>query len=352
MASKANLKNKTVGVIGSGSFGTALSNLLAQNNRVLLYTRRQEVVDDILQKKKNVGQDMHPSVTPTMDAEELASNCTLIFPTVPSANFRQMMKTFAPFMHPGHLLIHGTKGLDLQPPTGKTMEDDFEMTRDCIRTMSEVIREESPVVRVGSLAGPNLAGELALGQPAATVIASRFDEVIREGRAALRSPRFQVYGNHDIIGVELSGVLKNCIAIGSGSLSGLGLGENARALLMTKGLAEMIRLGTALGSETTAFLGLAGIGDLIATCTSKLSRNYNVGFRLAQGEKLQDILNSVSEVAEGVNTIRIAHRLSDYYAVQTPIIDTLYKILFENMAPLQGLEYLMNYPLSLDVDFL
>lgn len=352
MASKSISVHKTVGVIGSGSFGTALANLLAQNNDVLLYTRRKEVADTILQERKNAKQSVHERVMPTLDEKHLAEQCNLIFPTVPSANFRDMMKNFAPYLHPGHLLIHATKGLDIQPPKGKSIFDDFVVTRDIIRTMSEVIREESAVVRVGSLAGPNLAGELAQGQPAATVIASRFDEVIREGRAALRSSRFQVYGNHDIIGVELSGVLKNAIAIGSGMLSGLDLGENARALLLTKGLAEMIRLGTALGSETTAFLGLAGIGDLIATCTSTLSRNYNVGFRLAKGEQLDQILESVSEVAEGVKTIRLAHRLADYYNVPTPIIDTLHKILFNQLEPREGLQFLMNIPFSVDVDFL
>ena len=343
---------RTIGVIGSGSFGTALANLLAINNNVLIYTRRKEVFDAITEEKKNVGQRMHPRVKPTMELREIAENCHLMFPTVPSANFREMMSSLSPYLRPDHLLIHGTKGLDILPPEGKTIGDKFAMTRENIRTMSEVILEESVVVRVGCLAGPNLAGEIAKGFPAATVIASRFDEVIKEGRAALRSPQFQVYGNHDIIGVELSGVLKNAIAIGSGALSGLGLGENARALLLTKGLGEMIRLGSALGSDTTAFFGLAGVGDLIATCTSTMSRNYNVGFRLAKGESLQEILDSVSEVAEGVNTIKISRHLAQHYDVRTPIINTLYEVLFEELPTEKALQQLMEHPFSVDVDFL
>ena len=350
MASKRTFRK--IGVIGSGSFGTALANLLAINNEVLLYTRRAEILDKILNEKENVGQKMRDMVKPTMDLQEVAESCDLLFPTVPSANFREMMQSISPFLRPDHIMIHATKGLDICPPEGKSASDKFPMTRENIRTMSEVIMEESVVIRVGCLAGPNLAGEIAAGQPAATVIASKFDEVIKEGRAALRSSRFQVYGNHDIIGVELSGVLKNAIAIGSGVLSGLGLGENARALLLTKGLGEMIRLGAALGSDTTAFFGLAGVGDLIATCTSKLSRNYNVGYRVAQGETLQEILDTVSEVAEGVNTIRIAKALGEHYDIRTPIINTLYDVLFKGLKPERAVALLMEHPFSVDVDFL
>jgi glycerol-3-phosphate dehydrogenase (NAD(P)+) len=349
MTSKNNSDKLQVGVIGSGSFGTAISNLLAINNRVFLYTRKEEVKDRILKERINVGQQMHENVIPTLDLEEVAGNCSLLFPTVPSASFREMTKQLAPYLNPSHIIIHGTKGLDFQLE-GRDLENG--LSREQVKTMSEVINEETIVLRVGALAGPNLAGELARGEPAATVIASQFDEVIQMGRKTLRTPNFQVYGNHDIIGVELSGVLKNTIAIASGIQGGMGFGNNARALLITKGLGEMIRLGAALGSDTTAFLGLAGIGDLMATCNSDLSRNYNVGLRLAKGETLEHILETSTEVAEGINTIKIVHYLGKYYSVKIPIIDTLYNVLYKNLTPQKGLSMLMHFSYSKDVDFL
>lgn len=342
----------TVGVLGAGSFGTAVANLLGVNQQVLLYARRPEVVEAVQGKREHLGQPMHPQVEATTDVEQLLARCHLVFPTVPSANFRNMMQELAPFLRPDHILIHCTKGLDFKLDRKVLEDEDYSFSRDDIATMSEVIQEESVVLRIGAMAGPNLAGELASGKPAATVIASHFDEVIRAGRKALRSRRFQVYGNHDIIGVELTGVLKNAIAIGSGIATGLEMGENARALLITKGWGEIIRLGQALGSDTSAFMGLAGIGDLIATCNSRLSRNNTVGYRLAQGETLNYILETSSEVAEGVNTIRLAKHLGKFYDVKLPIINTLYAVLFDGLPPNEALSRLMMFSYDKDVDFL
>jgi len=218
--------------------------------------------------------------------------------------------------------------------------------------MSEVITEESVVVRVGCLAGPNLAMELAEGQPSATVVASKFNEVIHEGQKLLRSDYFQVYGNSDLIGIELSGVLKNVIAIAAGALSGLGFGENARGLLISRGMVEMIYLGKALGGNTRAFIGLAGIGDLVTTCSSQLSRNYTVGHMLARGESLEDIMNQMEETAEGIYTVKIAKSLAQYYKVRAPITEKLYEIMFNGMKAETALQYLMKYPLNVDIDFI
>ena len=218
--------------------------------------------------------------------------------------------------------------------------------------MSEVISEESVVVRVGCLAGPNLAKELSQRQPGATVVASHFQEVIQTGKRLLRNDRFQVYENHDLVGVEIAGVLKNIIAIASGALNGLGYGENAKGLLISRGAVEMVYLGRVLGGDTRTFLGVAGIGDLVTTCNSPMSRNFNVGFRLAKGEKLKDILKDMEEVAEGVNAIRIVKKFSDYYKVRPLITDTLYKVLFEGMTVQEALDYLMRYPLNVDINLL
>ena len=345
--------SKSVGIIGAGSFGTAIANILATNAHVIVYARKQEIVDEIREQHTSYGQKIHPAVEPTNDLQYLAESCDLLFPIVPSSNFRSMMKQIAPFLHPYHILIHGTKGMDLtKSDQGSLGNENIQLSRNQVNTMSEVIRVESVVIRVGCLAGPNLAKELTDEQPAATVVASHFDEVIKEGQRLLRSERFQVYGSRDLVGVELAGILKNIIAIASGAITGMGLGENARALLISRGMVEMIYLGRAFGGNVQAFLGLAGIGDLIATCSSPLSRNFTVGYRLAKGETLDQILSSMEEVAEGINTTRITRKLAEYYKLRAPITETLYKVLFEGMTVDEALHYLMKYPFNVDIDFL
>jgi glycerol-3-phosphate dehydrogenase (NAD(P)+) len=343
---------KPIGVIGAGNFGSAVANLLAPQRKVLLYARDENVLKRIADKGENRGHVMHPNVQPISDMEQVASECDIIFPIVPSAHFRSMMKRLSNYLHPYHMLIHGTKGFDIQLPEGETMHSVKTLNRSQVKTMSEVIMEESVVVRVGCLAGPNLSKELAVGQPAATVIASPFNEVIQIGKRLLRNERFQVYGNNDLVGVELAGVIKNVIAIAAGALSGLGYGENAKGLLVSRGMVEMIYLGRALGGNTKAFLGVAGVGDLVTTCNSSLSRNFNVGYRLAQGETLESILKSTDEIAEGINTVLVAKKCADYYKVRAPITATLYKVLFEDLTVKEALNYLMRYPLNIDIDFL
>lgn len=329
-----------------------MANMLAEKNDVLLYARRLESVEHIRSHDSYKGKTLHDRIQATNSMEELASRCDVIFPIVPSSGFRSMMQDLAPFLHPYHILIHGTKGLDICRPKDEKPGVPAKIDRSCIRTMSEVIREESVVVRIGCLAGPNLATELMQKQPAATVVASHFKEVINEGIRLLRTDRFQVYGSADLVGVELCGVLKNIIAIASGAISGLGLGSNAQALLISRGMVEMIYLGRALGGDVHAFIGLAGVGDLVATCTSRLSRNFSVGYRLAQGETLQQILESMDEIAEGVHTVQIMKSLAESLKVRAPITQSLYKVLFENMKVEVALQYLMKYPFNIDVDFL
>ncbi|UYN88033.1 MAG: NAD(P)-dependent glycerol-3-phosphate dehydrogenase [Cyclobacteriaceae bacterium] len=352
MTSKNLSDTRPVGVIGAGNFGSAVANLLARQRNVLLYVRDEKVSNRISQTRENRGHTIHKNVTPTNDLEYLARACEVIFPIVPSSHFRSMMKKLSPHLHPYHILIHGTKGLDITLPKGHTIESVTKLNRSQVKTMSEVIREESVVVRVGCLAGPNLSKELAARHPAATVIASPFNEVISLGKRLLRNDRFQVYGNNELIGVELAGVLKNIIAIASGALSGMGYGENARGLLISRGVVEMIHVGRALGGNVKAFLGVAGIGDLVTTSNSTLSRNFQVGYKLAQGMTLEEILASMDEIAEGVNTVRIVKKCADYYKLRAPITNTLYKVLFEDLTVKQAISYLMRYPLNVDIDFL
>src|SRR5688572_9371426 len=352
MTSKSLSDDKPVGVIGAGNFGSVVANLLAQHRQVLLYARDPKAVEHINTRRENRGHTMLANVRATSDLPEIANTCDVIFPIVPSQHFRSMIRQLSPYLHPYHILIHGTKGFDLTLTNGQSIETITKLNRSQVKTMSEVIMEESVAVRVGCLAGPNLSKELAAGHPAATVIASHFNEVISLGKRMLRNEQFQVYGNNDTVGVELAGVLKNIIAIAAGALSGLGYGENAKGLLISRGMVEMIYLGRALGGNTKAFLGVAGVGDLVTTCNSSLSRNFTIGSRLAKGETLQEILATTDEVAEGINTIRIVKKCADYYKVRAPITNTLYQVLFEDLTVHQALRYLMRYPLNVDIDFI
>jgi glycerol-3-phosphate dehydrogenase (NAD(P)+) len=345
------LKKEIVGVIGAGSFGTAISNLLSYNVDVLLYSRQPELVEKINTEHKHYGLDLSKRIRATNDLEEIAKNCTLIFPIVPSTSFRGMIQNLSPFLRPYHILIHGTKGLDITH-NGHSIKEDIPLTRKNIHTMSEVIMEESVVVRVGCLSGPNLAAEIIAGQPTATVIGSKFNEVIKAGRRVLDSKMFHVFGTHEMLGAELAGALKNAIAIGSGILGGLGMGKNIQAMLITRGLVEMVYLGKAMGTESRAFIGTAGIGDLVATATSENSRNYTFGKRLAQGESFETITQTMPELAEGVRTLKIMKQLSQYYKLHTPITNMLHSVVFEGFNIDRALHYLMSYPYSVDVDFL
>ncbi len=349
-----NAYNKApVAVIGAGSFGTVVANLLAENGEVLLYSRRPEAVELINKERVNNGQKLHPNITATNDMQEVAARCYLLFPSVSSDSFRALMRSMSQYLAPDHMMIHCTKGFDIQLEPGKTILDkDVVLLPSDIYTMSKVILEETCVKRVGCMSGPNLAREIADQHPAATVIASKFDEVIKEGEAAIRSKRLQVYSNHDIYAVELAGVLKNSMALAAGALGGLGYGQNAMAFLITRGIGEIIRLATAMGADKQAFLGLAGIGDLVATCTSPLSRNYTVGARLAKGETLEHILATSSEIAEGIKTVSISKKLADSTGTKTPIIQVIYKVLFEGLKAEQALSYLMEYRWGYDADYI
>lgn len=351
MDSKNSTKPKYIGVIGVGSFGAVIANILAAKNPVMVYARKQEVVDEINANHTAQGKALSDNVIASNDPEQLCKSCDVLFFMVPSAGFQDVVRTFSPFLFPYHLIIHGTKGLCLNLKAGETLETVKRINRSQILTMSEVILQETVAVRVGCLAGPNLSKELSQGQPAATVIASKYNEVILEGQSLLRSEKFQVYGNSDIIGVEISGVLKNIIAIASGALAGLGLGENAKGLLISRGMVEMIHLGNALGGSIKSVMGLAGIGDLVATCNSVHSRNFTVGFRLAKGDSLDTILGDMDEVAEGINTVRIIKAFLETADLRAPITENLYRVLFEDLEIEEALQFLMKYPFNVDVDF-
>ncbi|MEM6769919.1 MAG: NAD(P)H-dependent glycerol-3-phosphate dehydrogenase [Bacteroidota bacterium] len=340
-----------VGIIGAGSFGTAMANLMAHNTDVLVYSRKPALVAQLAKDRYRFGVELHQRVSFTNDFSEIADRCQLIFPIVPSDAFRAMMRQITQYLEPRHVLIHGTKGFDI---TGVSVEDIPQngLDRSQVHTMTDVILQESPVVRVGALTGPNLARELLDGQPSASVVASKFDEVIRRASAVLSSQQLHVFHTHDMLGAELAGVLKNVIALGSGILKGVGLGKNVQAMLITRGLHEMIYFGRALGSDNRAFFGTAGIGDLIATATSKKSRNYTFGYRIGQGESLEEVRATSQELAEGVRTLIITRHLAQGLKLRVPITEMLYRIVFEQFPIDQAMQYLITYPYEVDVDFL
>ena len=344
-------KHECVGVIGAGSFGIAIANLLGENTEVKLYARNPDQVNQINEKRFRHGVAVHKNITAINSLELLASSCQLIFPIIPSVNFREMMKELAPFLRPSHLLVHGTKGLDF---SGVNPEDvpKLGITRNQINTMTQVIQQESVVVRTGILSGPNLAREILDGQPTATVIASKYDEVIDRAKAVLAGQKLFVFGSHDLIGAELAGTLKNVIALGSGMLKGYGLGKNIQAMLITRGLVEMVYFGRTLGSDTQAFFGTAGIGDLIATATSSKSRNYMFGYRIGAGETLEEVQSTSTELAEGVRTLLVTRHLARELKLRVPITEMLYQIIFEGFPLDKAMNYLMQYPYDVDVDFL
>ncbi len=240
---------------------------------------------------------------------------------------RGNLRTLRSHLDPDTLVLSAVKGLE----------------RDTGKRMSEVVREELPGLRrpLCVLSGPNLSREIAQGLPAATIVASEDLAVAETLREALMSPLFRVYTNEDVAGVELAGALKNIIAIGAGMCDGLGYGDNAKAGFITRGLAEIARLGVAAGAQPLTFLGLAGVGDLMATCYSPLSRNHRVGIELAKGRTLDDVLSSLGQVAEGVTTTVAARELARRYGVEMPITEMTYKVLFEGLDPRRAVAELM-----------
>lgn len=342
--------SRLVGVLGSGSFGTVISRILSQNTDVLIYCRRQEVADRINNEGKIKDYELSANVKATTSLAEIGERCHLIFPILPSEHFRGVIKNLAPYIGPGHILIHGTKGLDVSEDFSKAA--DIKTIKNTVFTMSEVITQESSVIRTGALAGPNLAKEILAGQPAATVIASEFDEVIQLGRSVLSAKNFIVYGSYNLKGIELAGALKNMVAIASGLLNRMGFGKNMEALLITRGLREMIHIAQAVGAEVRPFLGTAGVGDLIATATSTQSRNYTFGGYLAEGKSIETIKSIMDEVAEGYRTINFAHRIVKAAQLEAPITETLYQIAYEGESIKKALIKLVNNPNEIDVDFI
>jgi glycerol-3-phosphate dehydrogenase (NAD(P)+) len=324
--------NSTVAVIGGGSWGTVLAHLVSSNCRaVRFWLRDEEQVRQFnstrVQGRYIPGFQLNQKVIATSSlASAFEGGVQAVIWCLPSAVCRSLAKEVAPFLRGDELILHATKGIE----------------SESLKRISEILVEELYIRRVGVISGPNLAHEIALGQPAATVIASRFTEVCEAGALLLRGPQFRIFAEKDIVGVEWAGTLKNILAIAAGALDGLKLGANSKAMLLTLGLSEMMRFGTALGAQVNTFLGLAGMGDLLATCGSAMSRNYRVGLRLAEGEALPAILESLGSTAEGVITTQTVWKFASSRGIPMPITEGVYRLTHEGVLARDILNELMK----------
>ncbi len=314
---------RKVTIIGAGGWGTALANVLAKKGfDVHLWARRQELCDQLNTTRENVqylpGVLIPSNVVFTNHIEEAVLNSELVLLATPSMVIRDTIKEVAPFLGEKTVVVSAIKGLE----------------ETTLYRMSQVIADELPKGHpIAVLSGPNHAEEVGRDVPTATVVSSEKRATAEFVQEIFMSPKFRVYTNPDIIGVELGGALKNIIALAAGITDGLKFGDNSKAALLTRGLTEIARLGTAMGADSLTFSGLAGVGDLIATCTSQHSRNWRCGYQLGQGQKLDDILRSSKMVVEGVRATAVAQALSDKYEVEMPISTQLYEVLFNNKDP-------------------
>ncbi|WP_116997137.1 NAD(P)H-dependent glycerol-3-phosphate dehydrogenase [Desertimonas flava] len=303
-----------VTVLGAGSWGTTMASLLAARHPTLLWARNPDTADEINEDHTNAGylpgHTLNRKLTATSDLEKAVKHAELLIVGVPTSAVRSTMELIAPWVHPWIPIVSLSKGLE----------------QKTLMRMTQVIADVLPGRPVAALTGPNIAREILAGQAAAAVIATKDLAVARAIQSVLTRGVFRVYTNHDVIGCELGGALKNVVAIASGIAQGLGVGDNTRAMVMTRGLAELTRLGVAMGGELATFAGLAGMGDLITTCISPHSRNRHVGEQLGQGRKLPDVLGEMNMVAEGVKTATTARELAKRFDVPMPVCDQIYKV--------------------------
>jgi len=334
------LSKPSVVVLGGGSFGTVIANLAAANGCAsTLWLRDAELVEDMRQTRENSrylpGFRLEDTLRFSSDLAEAVAGAELVFVAIPSKAFRQVVRAVRPHLAPRPMLISMTKGIEA----------------DSFALMSQILREEVPNARLGVLSGPNLAKEIAARMPAGTVIASLDPDMRARVHQALAGPVFRVFANTDLFGVELGGALKNIYAIATGMAAAQKVGENTRSMLLTRALAEMSRFAVQMGANPLTFLGLAGVGDLFATCSSPLSRNYQVGFALGSGKKLADIVADLEQTAEGINTILQVRQQADRLGVYMPIVAGLYEVIFNERPLPEVAAAMMNSGQRSDVEF-
>ena len=327
-----------VAVIGAGSWGTTVAALAAANTPTVLWARRSELAREMHSSRRNPDYlttfELPEQLTVTSELRIAVSDADVVVMGVPSHGFREVAAQVATHIRPWVPVVSLSKGLE----------------RSSLKRMSEVVSDEIPGHPVAVLTGPNLAQEIMEGQPAAAVVAIADTVIAAELQRIFTRPTLRVYTNPDVVGCEVSGVVKNVIAIASGMAAGMGFGDNTRATLITRGLAEMTRLGMAMGSDGFTFAGLAGMGDLIATCSSTQSRNNTVGRRLGQGESIADITSSMTQVAEGVKSSPAVLDLARRYSVEMPITEQVVAVCHQGRSAAEAVSLLMQRRRKSEVD--
>lgn len=329
-----------IAVIGGGSFGTIIANITAENGYdVSFWMRSESQAVELNRQHENAyylpGYHLSNRVVATNDMAAAVQGSKLIFVAVPSSSFRQVVRDMVQYLSDGTVLVSTTKGIE----------------SDTFYLMSQILNQEAPEAKVGVLSGPNLAKEIAEKNLTGTVIASTDEEVRELVKSVLKSRFFRVYANNDIFGVELGGSLKNIYAIIAGIAAALGMGHNTNSMLVTRALTEMARFGKKLGADPMTFLGLAGVGDLVVTCSTPLSRNYRIGLALGKGVPLQEAISELGQVAEGVNTVKLVKLKADELGVYMPLASGLYNIIYENNSLDNIISALMLSEQALDVEF-
>lgn len=324
---------KNISILGAGNWGTTLAVILAeQGHRVKLWEYLPRAAEEIQRTRQNrqflPGINIPEGVAVGSDLGQSLLRAEICFLVLPSSVLRTVCEQAYPLITGNPVMVSAIKGLEER--THLRMS----------QVISQTLKEKAQ--RLVVLSGPNLASEIARHLPATTVAASSDPAAAEEVQSALMSPYMRVYTGSDVVGAELGGSLKNVIAIAAGIIDGMELGANTKGALLTRGLAEITRLGTALGADPATFAGLTGMGDLITTCSSPQSRNHTVGTRIGQGRKLDDILKKMVMVAEGVNTAKAAYELSKEYLIEMPITEQMYLVLFQNKPPRQAVEDLMT----------
>lgn len=325
---------ENIALIGAGSWGTCLAALLAEKGHpVRLWVYEKELVGQILAKRENPlylpGVKLSPLVAPTASLEEALKSATLVVLATPSHVFRGVLAQAVPHLAEAVPVVCVSKGIE----------------HETLMLMSQVLREVLPGPfheKIAVLSGPSFAKEVSRGEPTAVTLACEDPALGRKLAQVFITPSFKVFTATDLIGAQLGGALKNVIALAAGLVEGLGYGYNTRAALIARGLAEMGRLGAAMGADPRTFSGLSGLGDLVLTCTGGLSRNRQVGLKLGQGLPLSRILDEMREVAEGVQTARSAHALARKLGVRVPLMERVYAILFEGAEPRRALSDLLE----------
>lgn len=331
---------RSVAVLGGGSFGTAIANMVADNgHRVQMWLRDKELIARIKESGENSnylpGYRLNPSIRFTDVLEQACTQTDIIFLAIPSKAFRSVLRQIKPFITKDQTLISTAKGIESEH----------------FMLMSQVIEQELQATNIGVLSGPNLALEIAQRKPTATVIASKNQTVIKDIQSLLSQSYFRVYGNDDVFGVELGGALKNIYAIAAGMADALGMGENTKAMLITRSLAEMSRMAAKLGGNPSTFLGLSGVGDLVVTCSSPLSRNYQLGYLLGQGYSLDRASAELKQTVEGINTVKLVRDKAKEIQLYMPLVSALYAILFEQKELKTVITDLMMSEYADDVEF-